>query len=162
MVGLRGYVLEMIDKRALKKAIGDPLQQAGFVNRGQSWYLDGKDAMVVATLESIRMPPGQYGINVGIWLKAFGEATLPAYNHCHLYYRLERLFPSQRDLVVSSCSLPNSNPQMLSALSDFVRTEGSPFLEECTDVVKLREFMSRGLLKGGFVRAEARSFLSDG
>jgi hypothetical protein len=148
----------MIDKKTFKKAIAMPLEKAGFVKRGQSWYLDGKDANIVINLQKSNWDDSYY-INVGIWLKAFGEASFPPFNHCHLYYRVENFFPEQRELILKGCSLEKSDPQMLADLSEFIASQLVPFLQECTEESKLRELMSQGALEGGLVRIEARWYL---
>lgn len=155
-----GHIQKMIDKKTFKKSVGGALEQAGFVKKGQSWYFEGEDALVLANLEKIDVFD-EYVINIGIWLKAFGDTTFPAYNQCHLYYRVERLFPSQRELILASCSLLKSDNQILANLSEFIKNQLVPFLKDCTDESKLKELMSEGVLKRGFVRKEARMFLAD-
>jgi hypothetical protein len=149
----------MIDKKMFKKAVGSPLEQAGFLKKGQSWYLNGTDSIIVLNLQKSNWSELYY-VNFGIWLKAFGDAQLPQFNHCHLYYRVESLFPEEREFLITSCDLQMSSPEMLSHLSRFVEQQLIPFAWECTEESKLREFMSRGLLKGGLVRHEAKMFLT--
>ncbi len=149
----------MIDKRTFKNAIAAPLDKAGFKKKGQSWYLDGKDAIIVVNLQKSDWSE-IYFINMGIWLKNLGETSFPQYNHCHLYYRIERFFPEQRELILVGCSLDKSNQQMLDELSEFIESEVIPFLRNCTDENKLRELMLQGALEGGLVRLEARWYLS--
>jgi hypothetical protein len=151
----------MIDKKTFKKAIAAPLERAGFKKKGQSWFLDGNDALIVINLEKIDIfSNDQYVINIGIWLKAFGESVFPPYNRTHLYYRVERLFPQQRELILTGCSLEKSSPQKLADLTEFIDSRLIPFLRECTDEGKLRELMSKGMLEGGLVRIEARMYLT--
>jgi hypothetical protein len=57
-----------------------------------------------------------YFMNIGFWLKGFGEANFPPYNHCHLSYRAESLFPDQRELILLGSSLEESNLEMLNEL----------------------------------------------
>jgi hypothetical protein len=149
----------MIDKKTFKKAFGAPMQKAGSVKKGQSWYFEGKDAVVVINLQKSDWSELYY-INLGIWLKAFGEATFPQFNHCHLYYRVEHFFPEQRALTLVGCDLERSDPEILDDLSMFIGRQLIPFAQECTDENKLRELMSRGVLEGGLVRIEARMYLS--
>lgn len=152
----------MIDKRTFKKVVNAPFETKGFVKKGQSQYLDGEDVLVVFNLEKIEMfSKDQYVINIGFWLKTFGLSEFPPYNQCHLYYRVERLFPQYRELVLASCSLEESDQQLLADLSDFISGELIPFLQSCTKLTKLRELMSQGSLDGGLVRREAREILSN-
>jgi hypothetical protein len=150
----------MIDKKTFKKAFAAPMQKAKSVKKGQSWYFDGKDAVVVINLQKSNWSELYY-INLGIWLKAFGEATFPGFNHCHLYYRVEHFFPEQRDLILTGSDLERSDLEILDNLSKFIGSQLIPFVQECTDEKKLRELMSQGVLRGGFIRQEAKMYLSD-
>lgn len=150
----------MIDKQTFKNSIGAPLEMAGFVKKGYSWYLKGNEVIVVANLEKIDMFSWeQYAINIGFWLKALGNEEYPPYNHCHMYYRLERLFPLQRELILIGCSLTQSNDQILADLSNFINNQVLPFLIDCTDESMLRDLMLKGKLHGGLVRHEAKTYL---
>ena len=148
----------MIDKKMFKKAVGLPLEKTGFSKKGQSWYLNGKDAIIVFNLQKSNWSELYY-VNFGIWLKAFGIAQFPQFNHCHLYYRVERLFPEDRELIITSCDLARSSLDNLANLSQFIERQLIPFAWECTEESKLRELMSRGVLKGGLVRHEAKMYL---
>ena len=141
-----------------KKAVGLPLEKSGFSKKGQSWYLDGKDAIIVLNLQKSNWDELYY-VNFGIWLKAFGTEQFPHFNHCHMYYRVERLFPDERELIITGCDLARSNPDNLANLSLFIERRLIPFALECTEEGKLRELMSGGLLKGGLVRHEAKTYL---
>jgi Domain of unknown function (DUF4304) len=149
----------MIDKKTFKRAIAVPLERAGFVKKGQSWYLNGKDTIIVVNLQKCDWDE-LYFINIGIWLKAFGEESFPQDNKCHLSYRAESLFPNQRELILLGSNLVKSDIQMLAALSEFISNQLVPFLQECTDESKLRDLMSRGVMDRGLVRMEARMYLS--
>jgi hypothetical protein len=148
----------MIDKKTFKKALAQPLEEAGFIKKGQSWYLDGKDTIVVTNLEKCDWNE-TYFINIGIWMKTLGNADFPQYNHCHLYYRAESLFPEQRELILIGCNLEKTNKEILAYLSMFVQVLLVPFLRKCADEANLREYMRDGLLDDGLVRKEARQLL---
>ena len=155
-----GHVSKMIDKKSFKKTIGLPLENAGFVKKGQSWYLDSKDVIVVVNLQKCDWGDWYY-INIGIWLKALEEGSFPKESDCHLSYRAESLFPDQRELILLGCHLEMSNPQMLVDLSKYVESQLIPFLIGCTEISKLRELMAHGVLKNGFIWIEARKYLSE-
>ena len=151
----------MIDKKTFKNTIAVLFGDAGFVKKGQSWCLDDEEILIVVNLEKIDFfSKEQYVINVGFWLKAFGKIFFPPYHQCHLYYRVERLFPGQRELILQSCSLNNSNAQLLENLRLFIENQLIPFLYECTKEENLRHLILDGALEGGFVRKEARMYLT--
>jgi hypothetical protein len=149
----------MIDKKTLKKAVAAPLDNVGFVRKGQSWYLNGEDAIVVLNLQKSDWSE-MYFMNIGIWLKALGEAVFPKENVCHLSYRAESLFPDQRQLVLEGLSLDSSNSETLSEIADFIKEHLIPFLKDCTYESNLRKFLQQGILERGLVRIEAREYLN--
>lgn len=148
----------MIDKKTFKKAINEPFKKAGFIKRGQTWYLDGKDVLVVTNLQKNDWAESYY-INVGFWLKALGETSFPPYNHCHLSYRIESLFPEKRDLILIGGSLEESNLENLANLIQFMTNYVIPFLKDCTEINKLSELFATGSLNNGLIFKEARQYL---
>jgi len=149
----------MIDKKTFKKTFAAPLEKAGFVKRGQTWYLDGKDVLIAINLQKSNWSELYY-VNIGFWLKGLGEATFPEFYDCHLHYRIHDFFPEKSDLIFASCSLDESTLEKLDEFSRFMEDELIPFLKECTDVQKLRELMALGKLDKGLIRKEARQYLS--
>ena len=148
----------MIDKKTFKKSIAAPLETAGFVKKGQSWYLDGKEAIAVVNLQKYNFDE-LYFINMGIWLKALGENAFPQEYLCHICLRAEGLFPEQRELILRGCSLEHSDEKLLSSLSEFVKTSLIPLCRRCTDESYLRTLLSQGRFDSGLVTWEARTRL---
>jgi hypothetical protein len=149
----------MIDKKDFRKAVADPFKQAMYVKKGQSWYLDGEDAVIVVNFQKSNFNE-EYFMNIGIWLKAFGVALFPKENLCHLSFRVERLFPEDWEIVRNGLSLEKANQQTLLDLSEFIKLKLIPFLEDCTKKHKLVEFMATGRFKSGLINKEAKDFLS--
>jgi len=148
----------MIDKKSFKKAIATPLEKAGLIKKGQSWYLDGKDVLIVINLQKSDWSELYY-INIGFWLKGLGRAAFPEFYDCHLYCRIHDFFPEKIDLIFSGFSLEKSTPEKLGELSRFLEYEFIPFLRECTNEQKLKELMTLGKLNNGLVQKEARQYL---
>ncbi len=151
----------MIDKKTFKKSFALPFERARFMKKGQSWFLNGSDVIVVVNLQHSDWG-NYYYINIGFYLKTFGQVEFPDYVQCHLGYRAEDFFPNHRELILAGCHLEMSNEQMLADLSNFFDDELIPFLRECTEVKKLRELMTKGVLNHGAVLLKARAFLSGG
>jgi hypothetical protein len=150
----------MIDKNIFKKCIATVLKTSGFSKKGrQSWYLHGKDSVIVFNLQKSNWDE-MYYMNIGIWLKVLGEAAFPLHNHCHLQYRVESLFPKQRETIITSCSLEESSIEHLESLSIFIENQLIPFLQECTNENKLKELFSQGALDNGLVMLAARQHFS--
>jgi hypothetical protein len=145
----------MIDKKSFKKAVAAPLEAAHFQKKGQSWYVDGRDAIAVLSLQKSDWAD-EYFINIGIWMKGLGGPQYFDENDCHLSHRLESLFPGEQKLIRDGASLEHGNTGLLQDLSKFIGVEVVPFLEDCTDEGKLRQFMASGRFRLGFVRKDAR------
>lgn len=148
----------MIDKKSLKKAIAEPLERAHFLKRGQSWYLEGRDATVVLNLQKSDWAD-DYFINVGIWLNSLGESRYPDANDCHLSFRLEGLFRAEQQLIRDGASLERGDAGMVEDLANFIGAQVVPFLQECTHLGTLRTFLASGRFKSGFIRKDARQAL---
>ena len=150
----------MIDQKVFKRTVASSLENSGLVKNGrQSWYLHGKDIIIVINLQKSNWNELYY-INIGIWLNALGEASFPLHNHCHLHYRVESLFPRQRELIYNGCYLEKGNIELLKDLTTFIESELSPLLQECTNEARLKELFSQGSMENGLVTVEARRYLT--
>lgn len=145
----------MIDKKSFKKSIAMPLGAARFVRKGQSWYLDGQDAIVVFNLQKSDWAD-EYFINIGIWLKALGQSRYPSVHDCHLSFRLEGLFREEQKLIREGASLERGDTSAVKDLSNFIASSVVPFLRECTDNRNLRTYMANGRFRSGLIRKDAR------
>jgi hypothetical protein len=148
----------MIDKKSFKKAIAAQLESANFVQKDQSWYLNGRDTIVVINLQKNDWDD-EYFFNIRIWIKALGNYEFQDNNKWHMSHRLERLFPEDKILIRGSSSLLIGTEQLLNDLSVFIKTKLVPFLIECTDEKKLKDYMAAGRFKLGFVRKDAKKYL---
>jgi len=150
----------MIDKKIFKKAFSAPFDKAGFLKKGQSWFFDGADSIIVVTLEKCDWDELYY-VDVGFWLKELGQALFPLYYHCHIYERLEFLFPEKRELILTSCDLEKSDADLLIDLSEFILEDVIPFLKGCTNIKKLSELFNMGVFRNSYINFLARKYLSN-
>jgi len=139
----------VIDKEDLVKTLHVPLKAAGFEKRSLSWYLDGRDTIVVISLQRSNWSKDYY-INIGIWLKALGDETLPKHYKCPMNWRVERLFPEKRELILISCELEKSDLNLLANLGVFFEKSVIPFLLECS----IEENIKKHLLNGEIINKE--------
>jgi hypothetical protein len=145
----------MIDKRSFKKRFSGPLDLAGFVRRGQTWYVTGQDATIAVNLQKYDFAE-EYFVNVGIWLRALGDRPFPSCNACHIVIRAERLFPEHREVILTACSLTDSDDQRLAQLSRFTTQELIPFCTSCFAEAFVRSEYNRGRFTQALVVREAR------
>ena len=133
----------MIEKEDLVKTLYAPLKTAGFKKRSLSWYLDGKDTVVIVNLQRSNWSKDYY-INIGIWLKALGNEAFPKHYKCPMDWRVEELFPEERELIITSCDLEKSNFDLLKMLTMFFQESLIPFLLECGEEEKIKNQLLNG------------------
>src|SRR5512138_3281798 len=91
-----------MDARTLQKKIERALRPVGFERAGRSLRRAGAG---VTTLVGLEVGFGkQRFVNVGFWINALGPAP-EAIEKTHLYFRLERLVPALRELVLAAGAL---------------------------------------------------------
>jgi hypothetical protein len=149
----------MIDKKSFKKTIAVPLEKAGFKRKGQSWYLNGRDAMVGLNLQKSDWWDS-YFINIVIRLREVGETTSDSNSVTHLSHGVETLFPSRLEIIRKGTSLDTGDFQSLANLSTFLQHELIPFLQSCTLIENLRKEFKAGRFKRGLVEKNAKLYLS--
>lgn len=150
----------MIGKKTFKQTIANLFEKSSFVKKGQSWYLDGEDTIIVVKLQKSNWGE-EYYINIGIRLKALGTVNFPQESQCHFSHRLERYFPDDRELILRGSSLEASNSQTLEDFTELLRIKLVPFLKECTSKHKLKEFLVAGRFNSGFISKDAIDYLSE-
>jgi len=126
----------MTDKLALKKAIGDTLNSHNFLRKGQSWFLRGPDCTVVLNLQKDEFSDLYY-VNFGVWLAVFGNNQYPQENQCHVRARLERIFPTQRELIYDACTI-GPDQSFLSEFVKFLREDVIPLCASCLTLKDLK------------------------
>jgi hypothetical protein len=135
----------VIEKEDLVNTLHLPLKAAGFKKRSLSWYLYGRDTIVVVNLQRSDWNKDYY-INIGIWLKALGDETFPKYYKCPMVWRVEELFPKERELIITGCDLEKSDLDMLNELSAFIKAWLIPFLLDCVDEEKIKNHLIIGTI----------------
>ena len=149
----------MIDKKSFKQSVAEPLRQAGFKNKGQSWYLDGQDVIAVINLQKYDFGE-MYFINVAFWLKSLAPMEFPAHYACHIDMRVESLFPQYREAIFSACTLNEADEDNLKWLRYFIRDELIPFYRECLREEQLKVFYKEGRFSKGMIRKEAKAYFA--
>jgi hypothetical protein len=148
----------MITKKQFKQALGAPLQEAGFISRGQSWYLASEKSIVMIGAEKSSYDE-KYWLDFGVWLKGIEDNDFPKSNHCHIQDRLDELFPNGSSIFEAGCSLERGSQQSLDELALFLRTEVVPFCIKCLELNELMKFMAQGRFSRSLVMRVARDVL---
>lgn len=126
--------------------------------KGQSFFLDGQDTIVVLNLQKSDFNE-QYYVNVGIWLKALGSSTFPAENKCHIQASLTSLFAPEFDAIERACHLLSATEEDLARLVSITKTVVVPFCVSCLHIHGLKERYGNGQFKGALVFKEANQLL---
>lgn len=100
-----------MNKQNFKKSLGAVLNSIGFVGKGQSWFKNGQDAIVVLNIQKSDYEE-KYYVNCGIWLKEIEVADFPPEHKCHLQVRLTSLFPEDAAMIERACSLTDGEDEM--------------------------------------------------
>jgi hypothetical protein len=149
----------MLEKTKFKKMIGDKFKAAGFVKKGQAWYLVGDDANVVCGLQKSDYAD-KYYINLGIWIKAFGGCDYPKDNVCHVQARFGSIFSSYRSLIDKACSLDEASNSDVDEFLDLVEKELIPFCQKCLTLDGIKALFLEGAFRGAFVYKRVRAILA--
>jgi len=148
----------MIDKKDIKKALGEVFQEVGFLHKGQSWFLTGSDSIVVINLQKSDFDK-KYYINIGVWLKRFGDVSFPKENQCHIQTRLTSLFNEHASLIEDACSLEKGTETNMKELVDFLRAKAVPFFRTCSTEEGLSENFRAGCFRRALVMKIAKDAL---
>lgn len=147
----------MMKKAALKNVVSTALMPAGFVCKGQSWFLVGQHSIVVFNLQKSDFNEKCF-LNFGVWLNSLGANRFPAENKCHIQARLTTLFPTEADAIDRACRLDNDETD-LAWLSAFLRDKVAPYCRDCLRTDRLREMIENGKFNKALVMTIARDAL---
>lgn len=80
----------------LRTAVDNGLAGSGFRRKGQSWFLDGPDVVVVVNVQRSRADSLHF-LNLAFWLKAVAPppAMPPSESKCHMRIRATSAFPER-------------------------------------------------------------------
>ena len=151
------HLPSMIEKDQFKKAFSAALKAVKFTHKGQSWFRDGRDSIVVLNLQKSDFDE-KYYVNFGAWLKALGTESFPSESKCHIQARLTSLFPDQSVMIELSCKLPSSVNEFAKFI-EFITQEAAPFCEDCLRIEGLREKLACGRFRKAFMMKSARDIL---
>jgi len=154
-----GCLFQVIDQSKFKKEVGGILQAAGFISKGQTWYLRGRDAHVLVSLQKSEFDE-KYYLNLGIWLNAFGNVEFPKENKCHIQIRITSLFSDAIEIIERGCTLNSNDDEGFTQFLDLLRTRLISFCVESLTNEDLGKKFLRGEFSRGLVMKDAKALLS--
>ena len=105
----------------------------------------------------------QYFVNVGFCLKSLSPICPSKVEQSHMYFRLERLFPGQREIILGAGRLDEQDQERwLSLLCSFIRYDVAARFSALESEAGLRAAWTKGLFVNGLVTTEARQHFESG
>lgn len=148
-----------MDASRFKKGLERVLTSKGFARHGKSLRREGQK---VETLISFEKGFGsQWFINVGFWLTELGDAVPELVHQTHLYFRLERLFPKFREVILTAGAISDVGQEM--AYEELVRVLDSDLdspLNELGTEEGLSSALRNNQLDKGLVTKTARDYFA--
>ncbi|WAC71441.1 DUF4304 domain-containing protein [Roseateles sp. SL47] len=148
----------MMDKTNFKKGLGCVLKSAGFASKSGSWYLSGRDSIVVLNLQKSDFDEKFY-LNFGVWLKSLGAVEFPAENKCHIQARLTSLFPGHAEAIDRACMAGGSKEDS-ATFAEFLESEFVPFCNDCLRIEGLRSKLEADVFKRALIMKTAKDALT--
>ncbi|MGF7005741.1 hypothetical protein [Aminobacter sp. BE322] len=145
-------------RRRFRKSIEDSLLSVGFVKAGEVLRLEGEE---ISTLVGFGKGFGnQWFVNVGFWIHALGSQCPEKIEKSHMYFRIERIFPNLREIILTSGDLSDKHqPDALDRLVSHIHGDIGVKLRELTSEGGLRRAMEAGALTtAGLIRKEAINY----
>lgn len=145
----------------IKSSLSCVLKNAGFRRKGNNWFWETEDAVVVVNLQKSNFGE-QYYVNLAVWLRALGDASEPKEQLCHVRLRSTALDAERQkyweDKVFNlEYPLPDEERDALSR--SFMESNALPFLRAAASLDGLRNLQGEGRLKGAAVMAKAQSLI---
>jgi hypothetical protein len=147
--------------KEFKNTIDRVLFFGGFKIVAKNYHYTGEVAVILVGLQKVEYNE-QYFINVGFWLTAIGGDNIPLkIEKTHMYFRLERLFPDRRELIIRAGDLSApEQPRASSLLSQMLADDFIPELISLSNSLdSLRCAYRNGILQSGLILREARELL---
>jgi hypothetical protein len=149
------------NETALQELITSVLADAGFRKRRSTWFRTRDDTIQVVDLQKSQWG-GQYYLNVGVYVRSLGRATVPKEHECHLRTRLTSLDAQHREKIDAALDLERVDlpgDERRDILATALREVALPFLDQHSTVPQLRQSYRAGLFEPFFITAPARDVL---
>jgi hypothetical protein len=135
------------------------LRQHGFAPSGQLMRFFEDD--IVTLVEAQKGFGSQWFVNVGFWLRRLGTLEPKRIERTHLYFRLERLFPEHREVILGAGDMSDTaQSEAHSALVRLIDRDIASELKVLGTEQGLVEAYGAGRLNAGLVTQAARQVLS--
>lgn len=149
----------------VKATVGEFAKRKGFARRG-SWYKNGEDVVVVLGTQKSQYANAYY-LNLGFWLKEFGDVGQSSPEQCHAWLRLGTVMEkagAPRDEVLEMEDLlrlesPIEDETRRRQLTDRLERFLEPIIDRGVSTSGLRQMVRDGLIPGGAIKKIAHEQL---
>ena len=143
---------------SFKAGLREVLRSVGFSQVDQ--VLVRKSSEVAVLIGFQKNFGQQWFVNVGFWIFKLGSEMPTRVEDTHLYFRLERLFPSQREIILLAGDLKEEGqPAALEELKKVTLSTINKGLADLETLSGLETAMRANRLSHGLVKKEAQSCL---
>lgn len=141
-----------------KRGVYGALQRAGFAKQRHALHAPGEGATVLVNAENGF--GDQWFINAGFCLHRLDSAPVERVEKTHMYFRLERLFPAHRELILTASAIDDpGQPAAYPLLLDLLATEIGAGLRALGTEQSLIGAYRAGRLSQGLVLRGAREMI---
>ncbi len=148
-----------MNSRTFKQGLEKELLDSGFERAGKLYLRPTAFGFIMIAFS--KGFGSQLFLDVGFWFSDLGDTTPSRLENAHIYCRLERLFPKDRELILTAGALDDAaQPEAYQRLISLFRKIVEDLLREFEDVPCIRQQMEYGRLSCGLIRKEAREYLS--
>jgi hypothetical protein len=153
----------MNDRKAnpLLKAVNKVLTTRGFQKKSDNWLLETSDVIALANLQKSQYGQ-QYYVNLGIWIKVFGENVNLKEHQCQIRFRLESVLPEDRvsDLKIA-LNMEDQHIEIQareSIFSELIDQYGLSILKKCSSLEGIKRSLDNGELSRVLIQQKVKDF----
>jgi len=147
---------------SLVKSVAQTMKESGFARKGQTWYLDTPEVVLVLNLQRSRFDPSFF-LNLAFWIKAISSPpSIPPGEHtCHVRMRADAV-PELEAAEVNQLldfSTPLDERVRSVRIGELLRDHIVPLLKQGSSLVGLRKLSTDGPLRRAWVVVAAQPYV---
>ena len=124
--------------------------QAGFIKKGDSWYFNEAETILVANLQKSNFGK-QYYVNLAVYVKQFGEERFPKEHKCHIRIRLDAVVTDGTENIFNAEDTSVFEEERQNAVAQLMQSKAIPFLRRLATVEGIRQMVRQGELRKAMV-----------
>ena len=143
----------------IRLALEAVLSGEGFFRKKDSWYRRSNEVVEVVNLQKSQYGAQHY-LNYALWLTAFGDATSPKEDKCHIRMRVDIIMTDAENfarLLDLEADMPSDERRI--TIAAVLTSEFIPFADQCRSLTGLRALFADGRFRNAMVLAAAKRVL---